>query len=283
MPRLLVTNHSTTGDGGIYLLDTGSGALRRLYDQPTHGITRGPDGFYFVEHHGDVSRLEPGTWKVEKRAETRFDGCHDLRRVADGYFLVASRGNRVVRLNDDLTVRDVMQIVPSEADVCHPNCLIEANGELLLCVFTLTPGPRNKKNRSEAWQRAGKILRLDWERKTFDVKYEPLSQPHSLLWHEGRLYWCESFSSEVSVLPPGGFVKQTLCRLHGFVRGLQFHGGSAFVGISENKIKPPLFSRLFSRYRVPCGVVELDAATWKPRRSFQIPGKQVYELLLLDD
>lgn len=282
MARLLITSH-TKGKGGIFLLDSGSGRLERIHDQPTHGLTRGPDGFYFVENYGNIFHLETETWKVTHRAATGYDGCHDLRYLRDHFYLVASQGNWVARFDPHLRPVDTFQVVEDANDVCHANCLIEAEGRLLLSIFTLAPGPREEKRLTPVWRHEGKILGLDWEAKRFEVLHEPLSQPHSLVWRDGALYCCESFTSRVTAVSLAGGKARTLRRLHGFVRGLAFAGGSAFVGISylKNYLRP--VERLLQRFRLKCGVIELDPRTWRPRREFPVPASQVYEILALEE
>ncbi|MFN3650811.1 MAG: DUF4915 domain-containing protein [Armatimonadota bacterium] len=284
MPRILVTNHTRGSEAGVYLLETETGGLRRLYDRRVNGITRGRDGIYFIEPDGIICHLDPATWKVTQRCATPYQACHDLRAVGDEFYLVASTGNRVVRLDSSLNVLDELRVVQSDDDICHANCIEAANGHLLLSIFTLSPGRRQEKNTTPVWFREGKVLRLDWETKSFEIVYEPLCQPHSLVWHGEQLYCCESLTSEVSILDLKSKTKKLLRRMHGFARGIAFHGDSVFIGISQRKNNEgPLLDRLLARFRIPCGVVELDARTWKPRRDFRIPGRQVYELLIVDE
>lgn len=284
MNRLLITSNATNG-GGIYLLDPNpaKGSITRIYDQPTHGITRGPDGYYFVENFGSVFHLEPETWKVTKRAETGFRGCHDLKYTGDDFYLVASTGNWVARLDRDIQVRDKMQIVKSDTDVCHANCLVEADGQLLVSIFTLVIGPRMEKRFTTPWRRAGKIIRLNWEQQDFDILYEPLCQPHSLVWKDKQLYCCESYTSELSVMSLAQRTRSQLREVHGFLRGLAFSNGNAYVGISNWQRERSRVKAFFDRYRLSCGVLELEPGTWRTRRSFQIPSQQVYEILEITD
>lgn len=282
MPRLLISNHTPTEQGGVYLLETGNGRLTRVCKQPARGLTRGPDAFYFVEIDGRIFRLDPDGWTVRQVAETGLRGCHDLKWLNGEFYLVASIGNRVARLNSDFQVRDVLQVIEDESDVCHANCLEWVNGEMLLSVFTLSPGRREEKRKSRRWRREGKVLRLDWERKGYEILFEPLSQPHSLTWHQSRLFCCESFNSDIVILENGD--RQPMGRLFGFVRGLDFGEGTAYVGISHHRVRGKTFlGRLLHRLRSWCGVVELDTRTWKVRRRFRIPGRELYDVLVLPD
>ena len=286
MPRLLITNCSKDPDaGGVYLLDTTTGQTDRLHDQPSRGITRGPDGFYVVGNKGAISHIDSSTWNVTPRVDTGLEGSHDLRWIDGSFYLVASRGNWIVRMDRDLEVLDTMQVVKDPGDVCHANCLISIAGELLLTIFTLSSGTRDEKRLTRHWRREGKVLHLDWEAKSYRVLYEPLAQPHSLVWHEEKLYCCESFESELALLDLERGTKHTLRRLHGFVRGLVFAGGKAYVGISHSRIrrKVPLTQRLLGLFRLRCGVLEVDPKTWAPKRSFPLPGTEVYDMLVLDE
>lgn len=281
MPRILVTNCSKAG-GGAFVLDTETGRVEQIHPRSTRGITNGPDGIYFVENHGDVYRLDPESLQATQVARTGLDGCHDLRWIDDHFYLVACTGNLVQRLDRNLQPVDSLQIVPDEADVCHANCLIRLDGRLLLTIFTLSPGRREEKNTSRAWTSEGKVLALDWERKGFEVLHEPLGQPHSLVWHEERLYCCESATSQVTLLDLSRKSRRGLRRLHGFVRGLAFHDGIAYVGISRRRKHMTVIQKLLWSRRLSCGVIALDSRTWKPLGEWAIPGTEVYDLVILD-
>ncbi|MFN3650810.1 MAG: DUF4915 domain-containing protein [Armatimonadota bacterium] len=281
MARLLITNF-TPDEGGVYLLDADTSELTRLTEQPSRGITRGPDGYYVVGTRGFVWRLAPESWEVTPIGDTALHGAHDFRWIDDHFYLVASDSNRIARFDRELRPVDDLQIIRQEDDVCHANCLAQVNGQLLLTIFTLSPGRRQEKNETDAWAYEGKVLRLDWETGGYQVLYEPLAQPHSLVWHEEQLYCCESYTSEVTLLNLREKSKEVVCRLHGFVRALVFTEGMAYVGISGWKKKQTPLQKLLTRSRMECGIVELDPATWKPRRQFTIPGQQVYDMLVLD-
>jgi hypothetical protein len=207
-------------------------------------------------------------------------GCHDLRWIGDRFYLVASYGNQVVHLDPELNVRDRYQVVQHEGDVAHPNCLLEWNGQLLLSIFTLSPGTRMEKRSTPAWRHEGKILRLDWEAKKHEIIYEPLSQPHSVLEKDGWIYCCESWGHQVVRVDLKTGRKEVLKQLYGFVRGLALTGQANFVGMSKPR-SIPWFDRIFRPGRMYCGVLELDPQTWEVRREFRLPGTQVYEVLEL--
>jgi len=283
MARILLTNCSPDG-GGLYLLDTGSAQLKRLFDQSCRGMTWGPDGLYVVRDRGEIYRVDLASGAATLRAETGLRGCHDLRWIDGWFYLVACYGNQVLRLHADLKPVDTLQVVADPADVCHANCLAHVDGELLLSIFTLTPGERSAKNGTPVWRTEGKILRLDWERKGYDILFEPLSQPHSLVRHDGRLYCCESHAEHVASVSLERGTKEVLHRLHGFVRGLAFADGKLYVGVTHKRLKhEPIPKRWIERLRWWCGVLEIDPATGRIERRFKVPGTDVYELMTLED
>lgn len=283
MAHLLVTNCTPhVGEGGVYLLDTGSGSVRRLHDQPVRGMTRGPDAFYLVGNNGAVHRLDPGTWTLSPCAEVQARGCHDLQWHEGEFYLVASYGNRVLRLDPQFRVVDRFEVVPQEGDVCHANCLAYVDGRWLLTIFTLTPGQRQEKRHTPEWRHDGKIIALDWAAKRFEILYEPLSQPHSMRVHDGILYCCESIASRVSAVDLKRRERRTVWDGFGFTRGLEFADGNVYLGVSTFRLAIPLRQRLRGLFRMRCGILELDAKTWRPKRGFPIPGSENYEIVRVD-
>jgi uncharacterized protein (TIGR03032 family) len=57
--------------------------------------------------------------------------------------------------------------------------------------------------------------------------------PHSPRWHDGRLWVLESGAGGVGHVDLGTGRYEALARLPGFTRGLDFHGGLVFVGLSQ--------------------------------------------------
>lgn len=282
--RLLVSNNTKNpGPGGLYLVDTRRGNAKRIFDQPCRGITRGPggQGLYFVTNQGRVCSLEPETWRTETLAEIGIRGSHDLRYIDGHFYLVVSDGNQVIRLDRSFREVDRLVLLDDPGDVYHVNCLVEQEGQLLLSLFTLSPGRREEKRLGEAWRTEGKVVRLDWPAKRFDIVYDHLQQPHSLTIHGNELYCVESFTSTVTRLRPGGRAER-LRQLPGFARGLAWGEGSAWAGISLRNRNQKSFKAWLERLRARCGVLELDPVTWKPRRHIPIPGVEIYELLVLD-
>lgn len=279
MTELLITNCAPDG-GGVYIIDTASGDARQVHDVMTRGATWGPGGIYFVENDGRIHVMDPEDQSPRVATETGERGCHDLRWIDGFFYLVACRGNRVVRYDRDWNRVDQLQIVDHDDDVCHANCLIDSRWGLLLTIFTLSPGIREEKNRSDPWRFGGKVLRLDWP-NAWEEFFEPLAQPHSLVERPEGLLCCESLTSELSLIETGAGERRrrVLLKAHGFLRGLLFTGGVAYVGVSVLRRNVPIEHGLNRLGRMPCGLLELDPAAWRVRRRIPTPGAAVYEIL----
>lgn len=60
-----------------------------------------------------------------------------------------------------------------------------------------------------------------------------LSMPHSPRWYQGRLWFLESGRGSLATIDPANGRVETVARLPGFTRGLDFVGPVAFVGLSQ--------------------------------------------------
>jgi len=297
MPRYVISNSNKT-EGGVYTVDSRSGAVERVYHGPSRGLTRGPDGlFYMVSGYRNpedgvstVYRMDPSTWKPEPVAQYPLGDCHDLRWFQGHLYLVASVGNQVVRLDENCQMVDRLQIVHDEADVCHANCLTEFDGSLYCSIFTLTPGERKEKRLTGAWHTEGKILKLDWERKSYEIFYEPLAQPHSMVVQDGGVYLVESHTSSLTRVDLATRTSRRLGQYYGFVRGLAVGPDEAVMGVCVMQQKDrrrrkvlPWHLRLYERYFPFSGLFVLDTKSWKIRRRIPIPHGEVYDVHRLHD
>lgn len=282
MARLLITNCAPEG-GGVYVVDSATGKIATLHEGIVRGACRTGAGIFCVENDGVVHQLDPDSGAGQPVAATGLSGCHDIRFIDNCFYLVACRGNRVVRFSSDWRRLDEMQIVEHEGDVCHANCLIPSQRGLLLTIFTLQPGVREEKNQTEGWRYEGKVLRLEWPHR-WEIWHEPLAQPHSLVERPEGVYVCESLTSELSLLSDsaGTVTRRPLLTSHGFLRGLVFSEGRLFAGVSVLRRNVPLQHRLKRFQKMPCGLLEIDPATWKVRRQIPTPGSAIYEVLDLD-
>lgn len=297
MARYLFTNAARTG-GGLYSLDTASGEMKRVLEGSFRGMTEGDDGCIYVvsgyrnpaEDVSILHRIEPGTWRAEILATHSVKDSHDLRWNGDGFFLVASVGNRILRLDRHGALVDSLQIIADDRDICHVNCLATFDDDLYCAVFTLSPGDRESKRLTGAWHTEGKILRLDWSAKSWEIVHEPLAQPHSLVTSDAGLVLVESHKARVVRLAPDFGAVRILGQYSGFLRGLSVGPDEALIGVStmydkdRRRLRPlPWRHRLEERYRPFSGLFSVDPKTWRVRKRFPLEGAQVYDIHRLTD
>jgi hypothetical protein len=294
MARYLVSSNAA-GYGGLFLFDTTDGSIRQLLRGSYRGVTRGPDGAWYTvsgrrnprKDTSTVHRLDPETWKAEAVAEHPVKDSHDLKWIRGAFYLAASVGNQVLKLDADCRLIDRLQLVSDDRDTCHVNCLVDWQDALYCTVFTLTAGSRLEKRLLDEWHTDGKLLKLDFESKTFEVACEPLGQPHSLVGRGGMLYVLESHTSSVTRLDPRTGSRERVAQYSGFLRGLAFTPGEAVVGVCEmyaperKKLRPlPFFRQWLERVRPFSGLLVLDER-WKVRRRVPLPGAEVYDVVSL--
>jgi len=283
--------------GGVYLLDSRSGRVDRVLRGSFRGLTRGPDGAWYVvsgsrnpqRDSSTIHRLDPRDWSSDVVVEHAVKDSHDLKWIDGHFYLVASVGNQILKLDRHGALVDRLQIAENEHDTCHVNCLIEVAGEQYCTVFTMRPGERRDTHRTEAWHTDGKLLRLDWERKSFSVVYEPLSQPHSLVWRDGKLYLVESHTSTATRLDLAQGTRQALRQYTGFLRGLAFGPGEIVMGVcvmyrrDRRRLRPlPWLKTLQERYFPFAGLLVLDE-NWKLQRRVALPRAEVYDIVPLTE
>lgn len=92
------------------------------------------------------------------------------------------------------------------------------------------------------------------------VLLKGLSMPHSPRWYQDRLWLLESGDGSIVLCDEQAGTWQTICRLPGFTRGLDFVGPLAFIGLSQVRESAtfsglPLTERLQERI---CGVYVVD-------------------------
>jgi hypothetical protein len=292
--RYLFTSVSSTR-GGIWLFDSVSGETTRLVEGHFRGITPGPDGRYWAvsgrrqrsrAHRTRLVALTPESWKVEDRGELPYRGCHDLRWTGDAFYLAASFGNHLVRLDETGRETGDFQLVPTAEDVCHLNSVAALKDELYCTVFSLEPGTRRKKRGTSAWHSAGKLLRVDFDARRFEVCIGGLEQPHSLNPSEDGFLLVESYAASITRVWPAEERCARLAIHKGFVRGLSVVQNEWVAGVCtfqrDEEPQSPLEKlavRVLSPTRPFEGLMTLEPGTGALRRRFPLPGSDIYDVI----
>jgi len=115
----------------------------------------------------------------------------------------------------------------SPEDRCHLNGIAMVNGQpRWLTALGATDTP-------EGWRanKANGGVLLDYE--TRDVVAQGLAMPHSPRWYRNRLWLLESSRGNLATVDPANGKIQSVARVPGFARGLDFAGPLAFIGLSQ--------------------------------------------------
>ena len=115
----------------------------------------------------------------------------------------------------------------SPEDRCHLNGVAMMNGQpRWLTALSAT----DTKEGWRANKKDGGVL-LDYESR--DVIARGLSMPHSPRWYRDRLWVLESGRGALAIVDLASGKLQTVARVPGFARGLDFVGPLAFIGLSQ--------------------------------------------------
>lgn len=135
-------------------------------------------------------------------------------------------------------------------DRCHLNGLAMANGKpkyaSAVCKSDVVDGWRDRRN-------DGGII-IDIE--TDEIVAEGLSMPHSPRWHDGKLWVVNSGTGELGWIDTKSKSFTSVAFCPGFMRGLAFHNGYAFVTLSK-----PRYGR-FEGLALDNKMTEKDADAW---------------------
>ncbi|MBD7988513.1 glycosyltransferase [Luteimonas sp. Sa2BVA3] len=256
---------SAPNGGGLFLRGQGEKAARCISVVDTVGITAMPGGFAWARQASDASLI-----RIAAREGLRVHDLgggpgdlHDLRWIGGALHVVRTMDNSVVRLDAALGEERHWRL-PGEPDSVHVNSIVMHRGRLLASIFGAFETHRGYKGRTRG---AGRVIDLE----TQDVVVDGLSQPHSLVSHDGLLWLCDSESSAVRAFDGGREVHRHA--FEGYTRGLLFGAGLVCVGLSASR-------NVATASAVATGtVLLLDAVTWREVDRFTIDAPEVYDII----
>jgi uncharacterized protein (TIGR03032 family) len=212
---------------------------------------------------------------------------HDVAYAGDELWVVNTRFSCLCTLDADHSFRPRWRprfvTALAAEDRCHLNGLAVRDGKprYVTCLGATDTAGGWRANKRDG----GLVLDVADGR----VVRDGLSMPHSPRWHDGKLWVLESGEGAVGLLDPGAGKLTTLARLPGFTRGLDFHGGVVFVGLSKVR-ETAVFSGLPLTDRMPeadrkCGVWAVDARDGRPlaHLTFESGVDEVFAVQVLAD
>ncbi len=167
---------------------------------------------------------------------------HDAAWVGDELLFLNTRFSCLCTLNPDWSFVPlwkppfVSAIVPE--DRCHLNGLaVDAGAPRYVTIL-------GESDTREGWREnkatGGIVMRLPDRLDLHasgsgagEVVARGLSMPHSPRLHDGQLYVLDSGRGELQTVDASSGARSTVTRLPGYLRGLDFHGRYAFVGLCK--------------------------------------------------
>jgi len=167
---------------------------------------------------------------------------HDLDFCQDGLYAVNTNFSCVIRIDENYSFRPIWTpafISDVQAgDRCHLNGMAVENKTIkYLTSFANTNTPRGWK---ENMTTSGILI----EYASKEIVLENLGMPHSPRIYNENLYMLLSASGELVKYDPSNNQQSTVTKIEGFVRGLSFHEGFAFIGISKIRNNSSSFGHL---------------------------------------
>ena len=267
------------------------------------GLAYEGGGRLTVATGAQVLRME-NVLAPHERINNLFDACFMPRRVhvtgaLDTHDIGVDADSRVIvvntRFNCLATLSDRHSFAPLwrppfidalvDEDRCHLNGLAMRDGRPAFVTAV------SRSNTIDGWRDRRSDGGVVIEVETGEIVCDGLSMPHSPRWHDGALWLLNAGTGELGVVERSGtgkgrFVPRAFCP--GFLRGLAFRGGVAFVGLSKPRYKRfeglALDARLAAADSEPwCGVQAIDLGSGTCVDWFRIDGAvaELYDVAVI--
>ena len=218
-----------------------------------------------------VRGLQPADWVIYSEGDAftsvaaaiHCADIHDVLWVDDGFLMVSTDHNEVVRVDPDLRPAQRWGFA-GELDSLHINCLARWGDEVVFSAFGMFAERRAYKGASAG---AGFVRALDG----VEPLITGLSQPHSLKPWGADLLLADSETRSIALFDRQGREKRRKV-LNGYTRGIAIGRQALFVGLSASRTPDP--GGLAS-----AAVVALDLHSWEELGRISLPAREIYEVL----
>lgn len=297
---------SSYQSGYLYMLgrtDEGGAHLHQSAMAKPMGLCVDGDGGFALSAGYQVMRFRNGL-EPHERVNNQFDACFVAREThftgeLDAHDIGIDRAGRPIFVNTRFnclattdprhSFREVWRppfiSALVDEDRCHLNGLAMDAGEPAYVTAV------SRSDTIDGWRdrRDNGGVVIDVRNKK--IVCEGLSMPHSPRLHDGELWLLNSGTGKLGVVEgaatgKGHFVPRIFCP--GFARGLVFHGGFAFVGLSRPRYNRfeglALDQRLSDADSEPwCGIQAIDLSKGRCAEWFRIDGvvKEVFDVAIL--
>jgi hypothetical protein len=254
---VLVSGFGDDGRGGVFRLD--GDEVEQIDAVPTTRLAR-----LLRAPAETTSRCELVVYDASGATEyRRVDAVrdpHDVLAVDDGWLVVSTGTNEIVRVAADGSVHSVWKGV-DPPDACHVNCVTEADGKLWASAFGWF-------DTFKGWRGTHAVgAGVLWNLETGE-ELGSLSHPHTPRFVDGDWLVCESIAHAIVRRDHKGVVMKE-CELGGYTRGLCRVDGRLLVGVSAKR----------KGEVTDAHVAVLDLDTFAVEDRIAVPCAEIYEVL----
>ena len=222
---------------------------------------------WFLREHPEVAAGIPPAgrfdrcWLPRTSAVTGAISCHELAWGDDGLWVVNTAFSCLAQLDDRHSFvprwRPPFVSALAAEDRCHLNGLAMRDGRpAFVSLFAPTDVPGGwRENRNDT----GAVLDV----ASGEAVASGLAMPHSPRWHDGRLWVLNSGYGRLERVDVTTGARDVVATFPGYARGLAFHRGLAFVGLSRIRETNVFGGAPIAAYhdRLLCGVGVVDLRT----------------------
>ncbi len=207
---------------------------------------------------------------------------HDIDFCKDGLCAVNTNFSCIIKVDENYSFtpiwkpKFIKRVV--SGDHCHLNGMAVEDKEIkYVSAFANTDSP-------QAWKTlaADSGVMIDYQTK--EIIATKLSMPHSPRIYDGKLYLLLSATGEFVELNPTDGTYRTLLKIDGFVRGLAFHEGIAFIGLSKIRKNSSSFGKLdiaAKANKAGIVMVHLQTATIIANIFYESSVEEIYDVQIL--
>lgn len=190
---------------------------------------------------------------------------HDVLVDVSGTYAVFTQTNEVVRLDEAFKVVERWSF-GEEQDSAHVNCITVVDGRLIASMFGPFATHRGYKGLT---RQAGRVVDV----RTGEILINGLSQPHSLIHADDRLWLCSSEDRAVHIYDREYRLQRKIA-LPGYTRGLAVGSHGVYVGISRSRnLKSDEVGEFSSAVIAVLDRYSLDVTGYVP-----IPWNEIYDI-----